>query len=500
MRCLTLANALREQGATCRFICREHPGNLFERIRECRFELFALPKDKDIHELTLQKDDIALSHGSWLGTDWKTDASETVAAIGDAQPDWLIVDHYAIDHRWHSQLRSVCKRIMVIDDLADRNHDCDLLLDQNLVENWQDRYAARVPENCCCLLGPDYALLQPQYSELHPRIPPRIGPVQRIFVYFGGADHQNLTGRAIDAFISLGRQDIALDVVIHPDGGHAETIREQVRGHSNIVLHENLPSLAPLMVQADLAIGAGGATSWERCCLGLPSIVITLAENQQPIALELDRLGFVRWIGNQQNVTSPHIAEAIQKILENSEQIQGWSKRCRGLLNGNGAKIVSQALLLNSETHLASRVSTLEDESLILKWANDPLVRKNAFNPERIDAENHRTWFYSRLHRPESCRIYIVQTDEGLPIGQVRFERCKEDWEIHYGLAAYARGRRLGVRLLEVALQHFRRWQSTAHLFGRVQVSNLPSQRVFERMGFKKSLGSQGELVYRIQY
>lgn len=500
MRCLTLANSLREQGATCRFICREHPGNLFERIREYRFPLFALPNHKDSNTLAFQKDDCEVSHASWLGTDWKTDASETLAAIGDAQPDWLIVDHYAIDHRWESHVRTACKRVMVIDDLADRNHDCDLLLDQNLVENWQDRYAPRVPENCCCLLGPGYALLQPQYSELNPRIPPRMGPIQRIFVYFGGADHRNLTGRAIDAFLSLGRPDITLDVVIHPDGAHAETIREQVGGHSNIVLYENLPSLAPLMVQADLAIGAGGATSWERCCLGLPSIVINLAENQQPIALELNTLGFVRWIGDKENVTSPNIAEAIQKILENTEHLQGWSERCRGLLNGHGAKIVTQALLLNNKTHLAARASTLEDESLILHWANDPLVRKNAFNPERIDTKTHRTWFYSRLRRLESCRIYIVETDKGLPIGQVRFERSGQDWEIHYGLAAYARGRRLGVRLLEVALQQFRKWQRTGHLFGRVQVSNLPSQRVFERMGFEKSLGSQGELVFRIQY
>jgi UDP-2,4-diacetamido-2,4,6-trideoxy-beta-L-altropyranose hydrolase len=500
MRCLTLANSLREQGATCRFICREHPGNLFQRIRECRFELFALGNHKDVHTLPLQKDDLAVSHESWLGADWKTDAFETLAAIGDEHADWLIVDHYAIDYRWEAQLRSVCKRIMVIDDLADRNHDCDLLLDQNLVTNWQDRYAARVRENCCCLLGPDYALLQPQYSQLHPRIPPRIAPVQRIFVYFGGADHRNLTGLAIDAFISLGRPDIAFDVVINPDGEHAETTREKVRGHVNIVLHENLASLAHLMGQADLAIGAGGATSWERCCLGLPSIVVTLAENQRPIAFELDRLGFVRWIGDQENVTSPNIAASIQTILENTEQIQGWSERCRGLLNGHGATIVTQVLSLNSETHLAARVATPQDESLILRWANDPLVRKNAFNPERIDARNHKNWFYSRLRRPESCRIYILQTDDDLPIGQVRFERCKGDWEIHYGLAAYARGRRLGVRLLEVALQHFRQWQRTAHLFGRVQVSNLPSQRVFERMGFEKSLGAQGELVYRIQY
>ncbi len=494
MRCLTLAQALHDRGAHCRFICRQHPGHLLERIRQAGFEATALPlsdpSDRDRYDAPA--DQPVLAHAHWLGTDWQTDAAQTIAALGGDRPDWVIVDHYALDQRWESQLRPHCGKIMVIDDLADRDHDCDLFLDQNLVANLEHRYDTRLPAHCARLLGPSYALLQPQYADLHPRTPPRLGPVQRILVYFGGADNQNLTGLAITAFLALDRADIALDVVINPASPHAVAVRQQVRGHSPITLHEGLPSLAPLMVQADLAIGAGGATSWERCCLGLPALVVTLAENQRPITAELDRQGLVRWLGDQNSVTLSSLKTA---LLDEDSLAQG-SSRCRALVDGQGAERVADLLLLNSTTTLTARPACLADEALILRWANDPLVRQNAFNPDSIDGATHRAWFYKRLRNPETCQIYILETDRGIPIGQVRFERSDDTWEIDYGLAAEARGRGLGAPLLQTALQALRQSQRGALLFGRVKSDNLPSQKVFERLGFTPAAGG-GEIVYR---
>jgi len=167
-------------------------------------------------------------------------------------------------------------RIFAIDDLADRTHDCDQLLDQNLFADMHTRYASKVPEDCRLLLGPEYTLLQPIYAELHDRIPPREGPVRRILISFGGADRDNLTGRALAAFLSLNRPDIDVDVVISGSSLYIHGIREQVAGRDNIHLHSNLPTLAPLMARADLAIGAAGTTAWERVCLGLPGLVVTL--------------------------------------------------------------------------------------------------------------------------------------------------------------------------------------------------------------------------------
>jgi RimJ/RimL family protein N-acetyltransferase len=152
--------------------------------------------------------------------------------------------------------------------------------------------------------------------------------------------------------------------------------------------------------------------------------------------------------------------------------------------------------LLNSTTALTARPACLADEILILQWANDPLVRQNAFNPDPIDGATHRAWFYQRLRHPETCQIYILETDTGTPIGQVRFERSDDAWEIHYGLAAVARGRGLGAPLLQTALQAWRQSQEGALVFGRVKSDNLPSQKVFERLGFTPAAGG-GEIVYR---
>ena len=242
---------------TAHFVSRLHPGNLNELIRQRGYgvhELSARPQEASRKNQSAPE----LAHGAWLGADWASDAEETKTALGERGADWLVVDHYALDEQWETALRSDCAKIMVIDDLADRNHDCDLLLDQNLVADMDRRYEGKLPANCGRMLGPKYALLKPEYSKLRNEVSPREGQIRSVLVYFGGADSDNLTGMAIDAFLSLQRNDVRLDVVINPEGPHASEIRVQVEGNNQIKLHESLPSLAPLMAKADLAIGAGG--------------------------------------------------------------------------------------------------------------------------------------------------------------------------------------------------------------------------------------------------
>jgi UDP-2,4-diacetamido-2,4,6-trideoxy-beta-L-altropyranose hydrolase len=337
MRCLTLADALKAKGVECVFICREHSGNSIEKIRD---------KDYPVHVLPVCEQESGhgdLFHASWLGATQEQDAVACAAILAQNPVDWLIVDHYALDKQWESALRPHYRKIMVIDDLADRQHDCDLLLDQNLVANREHRYDGLLPESCACLLGPEYALLQAQYAEWHKRVPPRSGVIRRILVYFGGADNVNLTGKSIAAFLALNRADIALDVVTHPASRHMENIRQQTAGHSQITLYESLPSLARLMVKADLAIGAGGATSWERCCLGLPSLVITLAENQKPIAVELERQGLIRWLGHSDEINEAILTQALKEIVENKLSPE-WSEKCHQLIDGKGILRIMEKL------------------------------------------------------------------------------------------------------------------------------------------------------------
>lgn len=345
MRCLTLASALRERGATVSFICREHVGHLCDLIERQGFVVDRLSSDKNGYPA-----EDSLAHSSWLGSSWQEDAklSRSIIKAINTKLNWLIVDHYSLDHRWEKDLRPFADQIMAIDDLADRVHDCDLLLDQNLVEAMHTRYVDKVPASCRLLLGPKYALLQPIYAELYDRISPRKGPVRRIFIYFGGADPDNLTGLALTAFLSLGRTDVEVDVVLANGDSHAHTTRSLAQKHSNIHIHSNLPSLAPLIAKADLAIGATGATIWERLCLGLPTLAVTLAENQRSVTQNLQHQKFVEWIGHKDQVNQQKIAQTLKQFLS-GESLSEWSNRCRNVCDGQGTDHVARLIMPASE-------------------------------------------------------------------------------------------------------------------------------------------------------
>jgi UDP-2,4-diacetamido-2,4,6-trideoxy-beta-L-altropyranose hydrolase len=482
MRCLTLAKTLSELGANTSFICREHPGNLLELIRDRGFNSAALLlPDAESCEF-LSEGGYALTHDSWLGTDWRSDAEQSQAAITDEKIDWLIVDHYALDARWESAMRPFCERIMVIDDLADRDHDCDLLLDQNLVAGLDNRYDGKIPRYCGRLLGPDYALLHPDYRELHFRVPPREGLVKRVLVYFG-SDIDNLTGMAIAAIESQGLKNILVDIIVNSSSPHLSSIRRKLEGKSRFRIFSGLTSLAPLMVQADLAIGAGGATSWERCCLGLPTVVITLAENQKPSAAELDRRGLIHWLGHKHEVSETRLASHVKQLLD-SELPSDWSKQCWKVVDGRGAEQVANILMLNSETNLRARPADLRDEALLLRWANDSQTQENSFSPAPIDPANYRTFFHEQLRNIEGCQLYILETEDGMPIGQVRFTRLGVEWEIYYSIDPKVRGRRLEKPALETAMLALRATINEGLVFGCVKKVNRASRQVFEELGF----------------
>ncbi|RKT45232.1 UDP-2,4-diacetamido-2,4,6-trideoxy-beta-L-altropyranose hydrolase [Thiocapsa rosea] len=296
MRCLTLADALRERGAACRFICRAHPGNLIDLVRDRGHTVVDLPAASyDLPPASVTAS--APAHARWLGTDWATDARQTANALADAPFDWIIVDHYALDARWEHLLRPACQRLMVIDDLADRPHDCDLLLDQNLGRNAGD-YASQVPRDCTLLIGPRYALLRPEFAALRAQSLARREKPQfkRLLITMGGVDKDNATGQVLDAL-----KDCALPagceitVVMGPHAPWLEKIKAQGHGMpwSTTVL-TNVADMARLMTESDLVIGAAGSSSWERCCLALPSMILVLADNQRVIAHALQANGAAR--------------------------------------------------------------------------------------------------------------------------------------------------------------------------------------------------------------
>jgi UDP-2,4-diacetamido-2,4,6-trideoxy-beta-L-altropyranose hydrolase len=338
MRCRTLASALRRKGARVQFITRAHDGHLGDLLAREGFAVTLLPRPESAPGAGGRED-----YAAWLGVSPQDDAEQTLAALDHAQNDWLIVDHYGLDRAWEERLRPHARKLMVIDDLANRHHDCDVLLDQNYAVDGPARYRPWVPAPCRLLLGPRYALLRPEYAQYRETMAPRSGEIKRVLVYLGGADNANNTGKVVAALSEASLAQLEVDVVIGPNFIHKQSVTELAKARPHTRIHGHLPHLAELMAQADLAIGAGGATTWERCCMELPSLVITIAENQKPSISALHEDGYVAWIGDSKDVTERGLNDAIKKFLTDRSTTKYVS--CPELVDGKGLDRVVDILL-----------------------------------------------------------------------------------------------------------------------------------------------------------
>ncbi|MCS6809460.1 MAG: UDP-2,4-diacetamido-2,4,6-trideoxy-beta-L-altropyranose hydrolase [Bacteroidota bacterium] len=343
MRCLTLANELRRCGAQVTFVTRNWEGNLQAYIVSQGYQCLVLPRpNAHAHK----EEEHNNSYASWLGVPCEYDAEETLAILaqhGIDAVDWCITDHYAIDARWHRIMRGCAAHIMVIDDIANREHDCDVLLDQNLYDSPEARYEGRVPKDCLVLLGPTYALLRPEFREVRRRLGKRIvrsGTVQRIVIFFGGSDPSNETSKAVRALHMLGHREIQVDVIVGVANPHRCEVEELCMHMPNMHFHCQVPNMADVMAQADLALGAGGSTTWERCCMGLPTIAMVIAENQAEMTETAARYG-VQWnLGWSRNCGSEDIAVALQNIMHDNALLHHMSFRAQQLVDGYGVQRV----------------------------------------------------------------------------------------------------------------------------------------------------------------
>lgn len=339
MRCLTLADALRELGAECRFICREHPGNLIEVIRSKGYVVHGLP--------CLATRDVGASspaHAAWLGSSQLDDAAASVACLTDWSVDWLVVDHYALDARWEELLQTRCRQLMVIDDLADRVHRCDLLLDQTFGRITAD-YSTLVPAHCELLCGSRFAMLRPEFAVLRDYSLQRRAhaPLQHLLISMGGVDKDNATGQVLDA---LRRSSLPADghitVVMGGTAPWLEAVRQQAESMPwPTTVRVGVSDMGRLMADSDLAIGAAGATSWERCCLGLPTIMLILACNQHLVAQGLELAGAVRVLHSADQVDK-ELPRYLQELISCPAHVSGMSRNAAAVVDGSGLAMVIQ--------------------------------------------------------------------------------------------------------------------------------------------------------------
>lgn len=350
-RCRTLAKGLQERGAFVHFVCRAHPGHQIQMLETEGYSVSSLPKAPE--QTAIDGD-----YAAWLGVSQERDADETSLALNaltksrkQARWDWLIVDHYGLDKVWECRMRSVAKKILVIDDLANREHECDVLLDQNFSHQQDERYAALLPKHTQALLGPDFALLHPQYAMTRQTLEcctanmAVVNPVRRVLVFFGGTDPENLTGRCLEALNDPALSEIDVNIVVGANNPHKEALRRQAAARGRTHLHEPRLHLADLMAKADLAIGAGGTTTWERCCLGLPSLVISIAENQQPSCDALATANIIDYLGHHKDVEIDDIVRATTQLVNDSVRRQRLTENSSALVDGLGVQRVVDAML-----------------------------------------------------------------------------------------------------------------------------------------------------------
>ncbi len=342
MRCLTLADALRARGARCLFVCREHKGHLIELIRQRGHDAIGLPlPERDGSASNFSGD---LAHSAWLGADWDDDAARTAAVLNGSPRDWLVVDHYALDARWETALRPCYRKLMVIDDLADREHVCDLLLDQNLTEDMESRYRGKIPADCIALIGPRHALLRPEFAELRPKaLARRRTPVmERLLIFMGGSDPENETGKAVAGVARANRRWRHVDVVVGQGFSALAALKDAMERLPSAALHIQTPDMAELMTVADLAVTAAGSVTWEKCALGLPSLVAILADNQREIAQAMHRRGALRIMGVASDLTSGCYAKHLDELT--LDEIPPMIDHAARICDGSGAGLVLEVM------------------------------------------------------------------------------------------------------------------------------------------------------------
>lgn len=352
MRCLTLAEALIARGAECQFICRAHKGNLIEVIRRKGFFVHVLPIAQDISDVsTLHSPELqasAFDHRDWLGTTQTQDSEVCAPILAAERPHWLIVDHYALDARWETSLAPYYSKLMVIDDLADRPHVSDMLVDQTFGRDAED-YRFLVPADCCVLCGSQYVLLRPEFMALRTySLQRRSQPALReLLITMGGVDINNTTGQVLRALRTCPlHPECRITVVMGATAPWLHEVHAQVQDMpwQSCVLVD-VSDMAQLMADSDLVIGAAGTTSWERCCLGVPTIMLVLAENQLKVAegLELAGAAVLLTPGLTLEYQLPQL---LASLASEPQKLHAMSKFAATIVDGTGIHTIATLLEL----------------------------------------------------------------------------------------------------------------------------------------------------------
>lgn len=453
-RCLTLARALAGAGWSIMLACRP--------------ETFAtVPAVADFPAIRLEG-----------AEDEETDTIAAAVSVADL----LVVDHYGLDIHFEDSSRLWARRILVIDDLADRRHEADLLLDQTYGRS-AESYKHLVPAHCTMLLGAGNALLRKQFAIARPGALARRRSrrAERILVAMGATDPNNMTGRTLDGIVEAGLE-VSVDVVLGPNARHLEAIRKRASDMGpRVRVLTGVADMASLMAAADLAVGAAGTSSWERCCLGLPTLLVICAENQKLVANNLANTGAALLLGDHDNVDSCSIGREAARLMNDADALANMTGIAATICDGLGARRIALTLapiLVADGSKVTLRPATLEDMKVIYEWQCEPGVRRYFRNSSVPTPADHSAWYANKLADP-GCIFHIIELNS-THVGCVRLDLTKTGYEVSILISSIFQGKGVGRAALQ-ALSFVMPW---AHLEAEVVEGNSASVAAFLAAGF----------------
>ena len=344
MRCVTLANALAKYGIVTVFFSRDLDVSHENVLVKNKHELFKLVGRPIVNSSFIEDNTTKITHADWLTVSQSSDADECIEEFKKSSWLCLIVDHYGIDWTWESKVKLHIFNIIVVDDLADRRHMCRLRIDQNLGREALD-YSGLVPSDCVLLLGPSFALLRPEFLQLRNERTSTKNNTNgfNILISMGGVDRDNYTQRILAI---LDRCDLADDTHIVVILGKSSPWIDEISNFSRNYNHDidvrvGVDNMAELMSDADVAFGAAGATSWERCCLGVPTLCFVIAENQRMGSIALEKSGAI--VAMEIDACSPEILQSKLENLKVTEIYDSMQSSCLKIVDGNGLARVMTA-------------------------------------------------------------------------------------------------------------------------------------------------------------
>jgi UDP-2,4-diacetamido-2,4,6-trideoxy-beta-L-altropyranose hydrolase len=474
MRCLVLAKALAKSGYCIRFACRRQVGDLFDLLEARGFEVIELVSPSDFCVPNDDKD-----YAAWLQVPWQQDADSLLTQIG--QIDLLIVDHYGINIEWevYVKARLACK-LFVIDDLV-RTHSADLLLDQTLmreVQEYGNISSTRI------LVGCDHALLADNFPDLREKVLDKNEDIKRpkLLLSMGAMDLANITLKVLSVFSHFKKSERPfITVLLSPRAPHYQTVRNFCQINSDwIRFIDFVDDMAELMNSQDVAVGAGGTTSWERACLGIPSIVIPLASNQINSCEKLASLHAA--ITMEISEIEAGLSEQYNLLIK---KFRAYRRSALAICDGLGLMRVLYELknLLNDKlTTLTLRKANEDDIEQVFHWQIQPETRKFALNPAVPTWEEHDKWMRLKLACVDHF-FYMIDDIKGKSIGVVRLDRLKI---CEYVISIFIDPTEYGNGYASQALSMIDSIHSRITIHASVLKENSASQRLFLAANYKR--------------